>query len=491
MSLDDARMNLLYSSLHLPMLKNEKIEQAIHEGICTGQSMSNGTSHLDNLWEQTLDILRNKVNRPAYELFLKRIAPISLADSTLYLQLPATLSMEYFNDYNNLIQDAVRTLTNEDVRIVARQEQARAPQPPVYVPTPQPAPVPQAQHQQQRQRPFLNPRYTFDNFVVGANNRLCHAASLAVAEAPGKAYNPLFIYGGVGLGKTHLMQAVGHYVLSTRPNLSLQYITTDAFVNQVITSIQENRLFEFSSQFKRTDVLLVDDIQFLQGKERTQYEFFQIFNSLHEAHKQIVITCDRLPKDIPTLEDRLASRLGWGLIADIKPPDYETRLAILQNKARSDRVEVPEGVLELVAETVNSNIRDLEGTLNRIIAYSNLSDKNISIDLVEKILRDIAPMRERGPVTPDDIIKAVCVYFNLDVEDIKGKRRKKEIVLPRRIAMFLCRELTTLSLQSIGTVFAKDHSTVLYSCDKLKKEAEDSADLKQAISIIKGKISIH
>lgn len=456
-----------------------------------GQEMNAGTSHLDNLWEQTLDILRNKVNRPAYELYLKRIAPISLADSTLYLQLPATLSLEYFNDYNSLIQDAVRTLTNEDVRIVARQEPARAvAPPPAYIPTPQPAPVPQVQ-QQQRPRPFLNPRYTFDNFVVGANNRLCHAASLAVAEAPGKAYNPLFIYGGVGLGKTHLMQAVGHYVLSTRPNLSLQYITTDAFVNQVITSIQENRLFEFSSQFKRTDVLLVDDIQFLQGKERTQYEFFQIFNALHEAHKQIVITCDRLPKDIPTLEDRLASRLGWGLIADIKPPDYETRLAILQNKAHSDRVEVPEGVLERVAEAVNSNIRDLEGTLNRIVAYSNLSDQDVTIDLVEKILRDIAPMRERGPLTPDDIIRTVCDYFDLDIEDLKGKRRKKEIVLPRRVAMFLCRELTSLSLQSIGTVFDKDHSTVLYSCDKLKKEIDASAELKQTIVTIKGKISTH
>ena len=450
--------------------------------------MSVETNTIDSLWEKTLTTLKDKINRPAYELMLKRIVPVSLADSRVYLQIPPTLTLEYFEDFRDIIEDTIKTILGYEVSVVARHGETPRETPMPTLKTAAPAPVQVSRPEPREPRPYLNPRYTFDHFVVGANNRLCHAASLAVAEAPGRAYNPLFIYGGVGLGKTHLMQAIGHYVQSTRPNLSVMYVTTDAFVNQVITSIQENRLFEFNNQFKKVDLLLVDDIQFLQNKERTQYEFFQIFNNLHEGIKQIVITCDRLPKDIPTLEDRLVSRLGWGLIADIKPPDYETRLAILQKKLAMDEVEVPEGALELVAGTVTTNIRDLEGTLNRIIAYANLSDQEITLDLVEKILGDIAPLRERGPVNAEDIINSVARYYDLDQTDLKGKRRKKEIVLPRRIAMYLCRELTDMSLQSIGKVFSKDHSTVLYSCDKLRTELKDNPDLKQTLATIRGKL---
>jgi len=324
--------------------------------------------------------------------------------------------------------------------------------------------------------------------VVGSSNRLCHAAALAVAESPGKAYNPLFIYGGVGLGKTHLMQAVGHYIQATRPNLNIQYVTTDAFVNDVVTSIQENRLFEFSNRARRVDLLMVDDIQYLQNKERTQHEFFQIFNHLYEAQKQIIITCDRLPKDIPTLAERLKSRVGWGLIADINEPDFETRLAILQKKLETDDMDMPDGVLDLIASTIKTNIRDLEGALNRIVAYAHLNGQEITLEFVEKIIKDIAPPDDHGPVHPDQIITVASRYFSIPVEDVKGRRRKKEIVHARHVAMYLIREMTDMTLQAIGAVFNKDHSSVLTSCDKIKKECDNDAEMRRTVDTLRSRV---
>jgi chromosomal replication initiator protein len=335
---------------------------------------------------------------------------------------------------------------------------------------------------------FLNPRYTFENFVVGAGNRLCHAAALAVAEAPGRAYNPLFIYGGVGLGKTHLMQAVGHYIHATRPNLRIQNITTEAFVSDVVTSTKENRLFDFSNQFRNTDLLMVDDIQYLENKERTQDIFFQAFNHLHEAQKQIIVTCDRLPKDIPTLTERLKSRLGNGLITDINPPDFETRLAILQKKLEDDKFHLSESVLDYIASTIKTNIRDLEGALNRIEFQASYNGEEINIEFVQKIIHDIAPAQSPGPASPDAIISAVSRHYNIPVEDIKGRCRKKEMVRARHVSMSLIREMTGMQYERIGGLFGKDHSSVITSCEKIKMELERDASLRRDLDSIRARV---
>lgn len=451
---------------------------------------------VDTLWEQALGTLSTKINRPLYEMFIRRITPVSLSDTTLLLKIPASsLMMGYYNDYRLQIMDAVCEAGGKPLSVEAMQDDA-APLPLVAKPeiTVQPSPVvaPSAASLPRPQRisPFLNPRYTFESFVVGASNRLCHAASLAVAEAPGRAYNPLFIYGGVGLGKTHLMQAIGHYVLAAKPNLNVLYITTDAFVNDVITSIQENRLYEYSNQMKKTDVLLVDDIQYLEKKERTQHEFFNIFNSLFQAQKQIVLTCDRPPKDLSTLEERLRTRFGWGLIADLQTPDFETRIAILKKKLEDDEVKMPAGALDMIASAVVSNIRDLEGALIRIIAYANLCGQEITLELVENVIREIAPMKQQGPISANQIIDAVCKYFSIDAGDLIGKRRKQEIAKPRHMAMYLCRDLTDMSLQSIGKIFDKDHSSVLYACEKIERETNLDPNLKQTVEAIKGRLSV-
>lgn len=328
----------------------------------------------------------------------------------------------------------------------------------------------------------LNARYTFETFVIGASNRFAHAASLAVAETPAKAYNPLFIYGGVGLGKTHLMHAVGHHVLQQNPVANILYLSSERFINEFIMSIRENSTDAFRDRYRSIDVLLIDDIQFLANKEQTQEEFFHTFNALHEAGKQIVISSDRPPKEIPTLEDRLRSRFEWGLITDIQPPDLETRIAILQRKAKADGLMVPEEVAYFIATQINSNIRELEGALIRVMAFSSLINQDISVELAEQALKDIISPDRPKAITVSQIQKVIGDHFGLKVEELKAKKRTKHVAFARQIAMYLTRELTDMSLPKIGDAFGgRDHTTVLHAYDKVSTEISRDHQLKATL----------
>lgn len=445
---------------------------------------------VDEIWKRATEVLERKLNRPAFELLVRRIVPVSLDEGILYINIPGSLSMEYLREYEGVIADTISSLVKTEVKIVAMQEEAPM-EPPEAEPAPA-APAPPLKTEIapfKKAAPFLNPRYTFDTFVVGSTSLLCYNASLSVAEAPGRAYNPLFIYGGVGLGKTHLLQAIGHYIVATKPNLIVEYNTSHAFIQEFMSCIREKRMHDFSAHYQKIDVLLVDDVQFLEGKDRTQYEFFHIFNDFYEKKKQMVVTCDRLPKDIPTMEDRLTSRLSWGLVCDIQPPDFETRLLILKKKLESDGHQISETVLEYIASTIKSNIRLLEGALTRIIAYSKLVDKEITMELAEKIMQDIAPGRDPEVITVGEIIKVVSHHFGSNPEEVTGKRRKKEVVLPRMVAMYLARDLTKLSLSVIGKEFGgRDHTTVIYSCEKVVREMAGDQAFKKTVDGLRDKI---
>ena len=339
---------------------------------------------------------------------------------------------------------------------------------------------------------ILNSKYTFDSFVVGNNNKFAHAAAMAVSESPGNAYNPLFLYGGVGLGKTHLMQAIGHQVIQNNSNSRVVYVSCEQFTNELLNAIQFKKTENFRLKYRNIDVLLIDDIQFLSGKERTQEEFFHTFNSLYEIGKQIVVSSDRPPKEISTLEDRLRSRFEWGLITDIQAPDLETRVAILKKKAAFDNIEISNDVLIYIADQINSNIRELEGALVRVTAYSKLTGIDLSVDLATSVLKDIIPSINRKPINVGLIQKTVADYFKIDVSDLCSKSRVRSIAMPRQIAMYLARELTELSLPKIGEEFGgRDHSTVIHACDKIaqdiKSDSELSEDVDNIISKLKNK----
>jgi chromosomal replication initiator protein len=334
----------------------------------------------------------------------------------------------------------------------------------------------------------LNPRFTFDNFVIGASNRMAHAASLAVANAPGKSYNPLFIYGGVGLGKTHLMQAIANRALSQNPQAKIKYTSSEKFTNELILSIQNRSTEKFRQKYRNIDVLLIDDIHFLAGKEAAQEEFFHTFNVLYDYHKQIVVSSDRPPKEIPRLEERLVSRFSWGLVVDIQLPDFETRVAILRKKIEKDPIKIDEEVITFIAKNITTNIRELEGALIRIIAYSLIENKPITFELAKEILKDMVK-EIYVKVTPDAVVEKVSNYFNISREDLKRGRRSKNLVLPRQIAMYLIRELTDLSLPEIGiSLGAKHHTTILYAHKKLKEQLKTNEKLKLIINTIKQEI---
>ena len=339
----------------------------------------------------------------------------------------------------------------------------------------------------------INSKYTFESFVVGENNNFAHAASLAVADCPGEVYNPLFIYGGVGLGKTHLMHAIGNYILEKDPECKVKYVTSEVFTNELIESIKNekntsNRIFR--EKYRNVDVLLIDDIQFIIGKESTQDEFFHTFNTLREAKKQIVITSDRPPKDFETLEERLRSRFEWGLIADITPPNYETRMAILHKKEETEKYDVDNDVLEYIATNVKSNIRELEGSLNKRVAYSKLTHHDINIEFAEEVLKDIISPNAHREVTPQLIIQVVAEHFGITVEDISSEKRNNEIAFPRQIAMYLCRKMTDVPLRTIGTYMGKkDHSTVKHGVDKITSSLLTDESLQNTIEVIKKKIN--
>ncbi len=339
----------------------------------------------------------------------------------------------------------------------------------------------------------LNTRYTFDTFVVGNNNKFANAAALAVAEAPAEAYNPLFIYGGVGLGKTHLMHSVAHFILDDSPNTKVLYVSSEKFTNELINSIRTDKNEAFRQKYRDIDVLLIDDIQFIAGKERTQEEFFHTFNTLYEAKKQIIISSDRPPKEIETLEDRLRSRFEWGLIADIQAPDFETRIAILRNKADLENLDLDDEVLQYVATNIKSNIRELEGAVNKIVAYSRLvkmDNEKITKQIAEDALRDLIAPPEENIVTPELIMEVVASHYNITHSDIISKKRPREIAYPRQIVMYLCRKLTDTSLPHIGEILGnRDHSTVLHGYEKIKKDIEKDSTLKNSIDILTKKIT--
>ena len=332
----------------------------------------------------------------------------------------------------------------------------------------------------------LNPRYTFANFIVGSANRLAHAASLSVAERPGHAYNPLFLYGGVGLGKTHLMHAIGSQVIAKFPRKRVVYATSEKFTNEFITSIQQGKIDEFRARYRRIDLLLIDDIQFIADKERTQEEFFHTFNAIHEDGKQIVLSSDRPPKAILTLEERLRSRFEWGLIADLTAPDLETRIAILRAKAEEGAVPITSDVIEFVARKVVSNIRELEGALNRIVAYASMGAMPISIELAQAVLSNVLYNPKKRQVTPERIARAVSEYYGVHMDQLKGQKRDKAIVTPRQVAMFLMREETDVSLLRIGAELGgRDHSTVLHACDKITRESAVNDELRREIAAVR------
>lgn len=387
--------------------------------------------------------------------------------------------------YDLFIQEAIFELTGKNYSVEFKLQKDLKQE--VLEPAPAPKKIKEDNHSISN----LNPKYTFDTFVVGSNNKLAHAAAVAVAEAPAESYNPLFLYGGVGLGKTHLMHSVAHYILDKNKDAKVLYVTSEKFTNELIDSIKHDKNQQFRDKYRSIDVLLIDDIQFIIGKESTQEEFFHTFNTLHEAKKQIIISSDKPPKDMVTLEERLRSRFEWGLTADIQPPDYETRMAILKKRAELDGLDIPDEVMEYVANNIKSNIRELEGALNKICVFANLTKKNepITVSIAEEALKDLISPDAKREITPEMITEIVASHYHVTMDDLISKKRNKETAYPRQVAMYLCRTLTDVPLQAIGKMLGKrDHSTVLHGCDKIEKDLENNPSLRSNIDVLIKKI---
>ncbi|MGB8955014.1 MAG: chromosomal replication initiator protein DnaA [Tumebacillaceae bacterium] len=445
-----------------------------------------------DLWQKTLATLETKLSKPSFETWFKSTKPVSYESNTLIVSVPNDFARDWLESrYSVIIKETLNTLTMKDVavkfvipQIVDESLYENTPKPPVPVKT-----TGNNATVEDYTPTALNPKYTFDTFVIGAGNRFAHAASLAVAEAPAKSYNPLFIYGGVGLGKTHLMHAIGHYVLEHNPSAKVVYISSEKFTNEFINAIRDNKTVDFRNKYRNIDVLLIDDIQFLAGKEQTQEEFFHTFNALHEESKQIIISSDRPPKEIPTLEDRLRSRFEWGLITDVQPPDYETRIAILRKKAKAEALDIPSEVISHIANKIDTNIRELEGALIRVVAYSSLINRDLSAELAAEALKDIVPSNKPKQITIAEIQRLTGEHFDIKLEDFKAKKRTKAIAFPRQIAMYLARELTDFSLPKIGDEFGgRDHTTVIHAHDKIAKELKTDFTLRQTIEALKEKL---
>ena len=439
-------------------------------------------SQISEVWEKTLNVIKVELTEVSFNTWLKAIQPISIRDNLVTFSVPDDFTKGILEArYNKLIKNALKQVTSDyyDIKFIIPTEENYASI------MNEKSKINQVE---ESVNSSLNPKYTFETFVIGNSNRLAHAASVAVAESPAKAYNPLFIYGGVGLGKTHLMHAIGHYILKQNIKSKVVYISSETFTNELINSIRDDKNNEFRGKYRNVDVLLIDDIQFIAGKESTQEEFFHTFNSLYGANKQIIISSDRPPKEIRTLEERLRSRFEQGLIADIQPPDLETRIAILKKKARSENLSISDNVMLLIAKKIHSNIRELEGALIRVVAYSSLTNGEINEDLANEALKDILSNSKLKKVTPDAIKDIVGQYFDMKIEDFNAKKRNKSIVLPRQIAMFLCRELTDLSLPRIGEEFDRDHTTIMHAYEKISSEMKIDIQLKSILEELKSKM---
>jgi len=435
-----------------------------------------------SIWDQILARIETKVNRHSYYTWFKPTSFVADAGQSITVRVPNALFKDWLTKhYSVVLTEAMAEVARPDTSLLFLTDGALPAAPLVIVPT-QPA---------QQDAPVtadpsthlagLNPRYTFDTFIVGSSNQFAHAACRAVAEAPSRSYNPLFIYGGVGLGKTHLMHAIGQYVLEHDPGLKLTYISSERFMNEMINALRYDRILDFRERYRSVDILLVDDIQFVSGKEGTQTEFFHTFNALYDAQKQIVLSSDHPPHEIPNLEERLRSRFEWGLIADIQSPDVETKVAILKRKAEAEAVPLPDNVAMYMAGRVKSNIRELEGSLIRLIAYASLTGREISMDLAQDVLRNVIDQEDKA-VTIETIQKFVADYYQLKVADLKSRNNSKSIAMPRQISMYLCKQLTHASLPEIGRSFGgKHHSTVIHSIKKVEDMRQKGPDFNSLI----------
>jgi chromosomal replication initiator protein len=432
-----------------------------------------------SIWDHVLGRVETKVNRHSFYTWFKPTSLVNDSGQTITVLVPNSLFKDWLTKhYSVVLTEALTEVQRSDSKVLFVSE-AIATAPVEEAP---PAVEPSAVVSGAAVSPAgLNPRYTFDTFIVGTSNQFAHAACRAVAEAPSRSYNPLFIYGGVGLGKTHLMHAIGHYVLNHDPSLKLTYISSERFMNEMINAVRYDRILDFRERYRTVDVLLVDDIQFVSGKEGTQTEFFHTFNALYDAQKQIVLSSDRPPHEIPALEERLRSRFEWGLIADIQPPDLETKVAILKKKAESEAIPLPDNVAIYIAGRIKSNIRELEGSLIRLIAYASLTGRELTLDLAQEVLRNVLEQDDRA-VTIETIQKFVSDYYQLKVGELKSRNNSKSIAMPRQIAMYLCKTLTHASLPEIGRSFGgKHHSTVIHSIKKIEEMRKRDTDFNNLI----------
>ncbi len=457
---------------------------------------------VEEKWPEIIEHLRveHDLSNVSFSTWIKPLKVYDVVDNTVYILVNMNASVEYIEKkYLLPLKVSIAEITGTEYDVVFLSEDDDR------LTTVSETNAESNQNKRSKtaaEKAGLNPKYTFDSFVVGGNNNFAHAASLAVAESPGEVYNPLFLYGGVGLGKTHLMHSIAHFILDKDPKKKVLYVTSETFTNELIdalkngkTSDNESSMAQFRNKYRNNDVLLIDDIQFIIGKESTQEEFFHTFNHLHSAGKQIVISSDRPPKDIETLEARLRTRFEWGLIADISAPDYETRMAILQKKIELDHLEkynISMDVLDYIATNITSNIRELEGALNKLIALYKLNNSEISIDIpmASEALKDIISTENKREITPDLILDIVADHFNITVADLKSNKRNAEIAIPRQIAMYLIRSMTETSLKAIGVILGgKDHSTVKYGCEKIADEIKTDEQLVNTINILKKKIN--
>ncbi|MFH0907412.1 MAG: chromosomal replication initiator protein DnaA [bacterium] len=441
-----------------------------------------------SVWAKACKHLSDTLSKDVFDRWISVIEVRELNDEKITLSVQNNFYQSWLEEnYLSLIQTAVTAACGRDLKIDFQIDRttsvaeisARQLQKPVER---------EKSSSHQRPAPALNPKYTFDTFVVGPSNSFSHAASLAVAQSPGRAYNPLFLYGGVGLGKTHLMQAIGQYVASNH-KVSISYISCETFTNEYIDALQKKALVQFRKKYRNVDVLLIDDIQFLGGKERMQEEFFHTFNALFDNHKQIVMTCDRPASEIPGLEHRLVSRFEWGLVTELEPPDVETRIAILRKKQEQLNLHLPDEVVNYLAEHIRSNIRRLEGALIRAVSYSSLTGRPLTIDVLEYLLRDTLDQEQENILTVEEIQKVVADYFDLRMGDMTSNRRPRAIAFPRQVAMYLCREMTGQSLPSIGTAFGRNHATIMHGCGVVKERLKADPSFRQSMMVLQQRLA--
>ena len=454
---------------------------------------------LNAVWEQILDNLQKSLAEVVCKQWIRPLLPLSMNDDTIELGAPNDFHREWVEShYLIFLKDSVAEVTKKNLNIVfknlnlkTQQEAEPVPEQPELFNKEKTEQIENISGQDNFEHlskiapgdsSTLNPRYTFESFVTGNSNRFAHAAALAVAESPGSSYNPFFIYGGVGLGKTHLMHAIGNEILKRNPEMRVLYISSEKFTNELINSIRNNTTEEFRQKYRKIDVLLVDDMQFLYKKVGTQEEFFHTFNALYDAKKQIILSSDRPPREIETLEERLRSRFEWGLQTDIQAPDLETRVAILKKKAVLENISVPNDALFYIASRIDSNIRELEGALTRVVAYSSINNQPITTELVSEAMNAIYPKERTQAITIELIQEIVASYYGLNVKELSAKKRTRELAFPRQIAMYLCRKLTDYSLPQIGSEFGgRDHTTVLHACEKIDKDRQEDTKLDTSI----------